>query len=81
MEGIGCRCADEVSAHVLQKLMRHSNISVTMDYYANVDEAVKAEVPGRRRNSSRNTPPVPAEEGERRDDATRVPGTDFGGGE
>src|SRR5262245_59946140 len=51
----GCRYAGKVPAQVLQKLMRHSNIRVTMDYYANVDEAAMAAVLGDRgRNSSRN---------------------------
>jgi integrase len=38
--GFGCKYAAKVSAQVLQKLMRHSNISITMAYYANVDDAV-----------------------------------------
>jgi integrase len=56
-QGFGCRYAAHVPAQVLQKLMRHSSIRVTMDYYANVDEAVEEAV---RRNSSRNSrPPGP----------------------
>jgi integrase len=39
-KGFGCRYAGKVPAQVLQKLMRHANISLTMTYYANVDEAV-----------------------------------------
>jgi integrase len=54
-KGFGCRYAGKVPAQVLQKLMRHHNISLTMNYYANVDEAVDAAVLGDKRNSSRNT--------------------------
>jgi integrase len=39
--GFGCRYAGKVSAHVLQRLMRHASIKTTMDYYANVDAAVE----------------------------------------
>jgi integrase len=46
--GFGCRYAAKVSAHVLQKLMRHSDIKVTMDYYANIDQAVEEAVLGPR---------------------------------
>jgi integrase len=35
-KGFGCRYAGKVPAQVLQKLMRHSNIKITMAYYANV---------------------------------------------
>jgi integrase len=78
-KGFGCRYAGEVSAQVPQKLMRHSNISVTMDFYANVDEAVEAAVLRKRTqcNTSRNTPAIPAEEGERRDDASSIRGKTF----
>jgi integrase len=51
--GFGCRYAGKVSAHVLQRLMRHSNIAITMTYYANVDDAVMDAVLGSR-NSPRN---------------------------
>jgi integrase len=44
--GFGCRYAGKVPAQVLQRLMRHANIKTTMDYYANVDEAVEAAVLG-----------------------------------
>jgi integrase len=54
-KGFGCRYAGKVSAHVLQRLMRHAKITTTMDYYANVDEAVEEAVLGRRRNSLRNS--------------------------
>jgi integrase len=56
--GFGCRYAAKVPAQVLQKLMRHSRIKTTMDYYANVDEAAMDAVLGSRRNTSRNTDPV-----------------------
>jgi integrase len=39
-KGFGCRYAGQVPAQVLQKLMRHSNINLTMGYYANVDQAM-----------------------------------------
>jgi integrase len=52
--GFGCRYAGKVPAQVLQKLMRHSNIAVTMDYYANVDSAVEEAVLGPQRNRLRN---------------------------
>jgi integrase len=54
-KGFGCRYAGKVPAQVLQKLMRHSNIAITMDYYANVDAAVEEAVLGAKRNSSRNS--------------------------
>jgi integrase len=54
-KGFGSRYAGKVSAQVLQKLMRHSNISVTMDYYANIDQAVEEAVLGGSRNTIRNT--------------------------
>jgi integrase len=50
--GFGCRYAGRVPAQVLQKLMRHNDIKVTMTYYANVDDAVEAAVLGPQRNSS-----------------------------
>jgi hypothetical protein len=56
--GFGCRYAARVPAQVLQRLMRHSNISVTMDYYANVDDAAMEAVLGAKRNNSRNTRPI-----------------------
>jgi integrase len=37
--GFGCYWAARVPAQVLQKLMRHHNITLTMTYYANVDDA------------------------------------------
>jgi integrase len=56
-QGFGCRYAGQVSAQVLQRLMRHSNIRVTMDYYANVDAAVEDAVRVQR-NNRRNTRPA-----------------------
>jgi integrase len=54
-KGFGSRYAGKVPAQVLQKLMRHSNITITMDYYANVDQAVEEAVLGPQRNTSRNS--------------------------
>jgi integrase len=76
-KGFGCRYAGEVSAQVLQRLMRHSNISVTMDYYANIDEAVENAVRNRRRNSSRNSQGVAGREEPRGVDANPSPETGF----
>jgi hypothetical protein len=56
--GFGCYWAARVPAQVLQKLMRHSNIRITMDYYANVDEAATAAVLNRQRNILRNSQAV-----------------------
>jgi hypothetical protein len=63
----GCRYAGKVPAQVLQRLMRHASIKTTMDFYANVDDAVMQAVLGAGRNSSRNTP---------ESSAARVGGTD-----
>src|SRR5262249_3793143 len=52
-KGFGCRYAARVPAQVLQKLMRHSSIRVTMDYYANVDDVVEESVLGPTRNGPR----------------------------
>jgi integrase len=54
-KGFGCRYAGRVPAQALQRLMRHSSIRVTMDYYANVDAAVEEAVLGRKGNGLRNT--------------------------
>lgn len=53
-KGFGCRYAGRVPAQVLQKPMRHASIKTTMDFYANVDEAVEAAVLGAQRNGLRN---------------------------
>jgi integrase len=70
-KGFGCYYAARVSAHVLQKLMRHADIKVTLDYYANFDQTVEDAVKGREpggdpiRNSSRNSDgPEPTEAGD-----------------
>jgi integrase len=68
-QGFGCRYAGSVPAQVLQKLMRHSTIKITMDYYANVDAAVEEAVRTARRNTSRNSQPVAAPESPDPDDA------------
>jgi integrase len=54
-KGFGCHYAGKVPAQVLQKLMRHASIRTTMEYYANVDDAVMEAVLGDRRNSLRNS--------------------------
>jgi integrase len=59
--GFGCHYAGKVPAQVLQKLMRHSNIAVMMDYYANVDDAAMQAVLGAKRNTSRNSQPSATE--------------------
>jgi integrase len=56
-QGFGCRYAAQVSAHVLQRLMRHSSIQVTMDYYANVDAAVEEAVRKQQHNTAHNSRP------------------------
>lgn len=43
-KGFGSRLADRVQPQVLQRAMRHSDVKTTMDFYANVDEAVKAAI-------------------------------------
>jgi integrase len=68
--GFGCRYAGKVSAQVLQKLMRHANIKTTMDFYANVDEAVEEAVLGPKRNRKRNTQAGPAAGQSRESDVT-----------
>jgi integrase len=63
--GFGCYYAARVPAQVLQKLMRHSDISITMGYYANVDDAVTEAVRSRRGpqpNTAPNTTPAPGEQ-------------------
>jgi integrase len=64
--GFGCRYAGKVPAQVLQRLMRHSNIKITMDYYANVDQAVEEAILGQangcKPNSSPNSRPETASE-------------------
>jgi hypothetical protein len=74
--GFGCYYAARVPAQVLQKLMRHSNISVTMDYYANVDSAVEDAVrsrhAGEQPNALPNTAPSAVGCGSFGDDAKPV---------
>ncbi|HVS36337.1 MAG TPA: site-specific integrase [Gemmataceae bacterium] len=71
--GFGCYYAARVSAHALQKLMRHANIKTTMDYYANIDDAVQDAV--RQRNSSRNSRPRIDAAGGRAADVTPLQGS------
>jgi integrase len=66
--GFGCRYAAKVPAQVLQKLMRHASIRVTMDYYANVDDAAMEAVLGPKRNRIRNRQGEPSEAGGRAED-------------
>jgi integrase len=43
-KGFGCRVARQLGkggAAMLHELMRHSSMQVTMDYYANVDDALQ----------------------------------------
>jgi integrase len=57
--GFGCYWAARVPAQILQKLMRHASISLTMAYYANVDDAAMQAVLGRKpdiRSAIRDTP-------------------------
>jgi integrase len=68
--GFGCYWASRVPAQVLQKLMRHSNIRITMDYYANVDDAAMQAVLGRKRNTLRNSE-AEAVENQEAEDATK----------
>jgi integrase len=76
-KGFGCRYAGKVPAQVLQKLMRHRNIKTTMDYYANVDEAVEAAVLGDQRNRSRNSEAAEAPHDQDTADANPKSGTTF----
>jgi integrase len=54
-KGFGCRYAGRVPAQVLQRLMRHSDIKITLGYYANVDEAVMEAVLGGNGHSCGNS--------------------------
>ena len=45
-KGFGCRYAGRVSAHVLQRLMRHADIKTTLAYYVSFDAAVEEAVFG-----------------------------------
>jgi integrase len=69
--GFGCYWASRVPAQVLQKLMRHSNIRITMDYYANVDDAAMEAVLNRQRNTSRNSEAINRPEQEVADAASQ----------
>src|SRR5262249_26872222 len=43
-KGFGCRVAKQLgkgNAPILHELMRHSSMQITMDYYANVDDALQ----------------------------------------
>jgi integrase len=73
-KGFGSALAAQTSAHVLQRLMRHASIQTTLDYYANVDEAVEQAILGRRCNTLRNSQAPAAGEPAGRDGATPEPG-------
>jgi integrase len=45
--GFGCYWAARVPAQILQKLMRHHNIALTMNFYANIDDAATQAILGR----------------------------------
>ena len=51
--------------------MRHANIKTTLDFYANIDEAVEEAVLGARRNATRNKPSQDGAESTFSNDATR----------
>jgi integrase len=53
--GFGCRHAGKVPAQVLQRLMRHAKIDTTMNFYANVDDAVEEAILGPKCNKGRNS--------------------------
>ena len=74
-KGFGCRYAGRVPAQVLQKPMRHASLKTTMDYYANVDDAVVAAVKGPQRNASRNTDGRTGADALRENDANDYPYT------
>jgi hypothetical protein len=69
--------AGKVPAQVLQKLMRHSNIKVTMTYYANVDDAVEDAVLGKSRVTLRVNPAPQPDEAMTTDDAAADAGQTF----
>jgi integrase len=77
--GFGCRYAGKVPAQVLQRLMRHSKIETTMDYYANVDAAVEEAVLGPQRNSMRNSEGTPMPHPEAEDATTSRQDKDLSG--
>jgi integrase len=69
-KGFGCRYAGKVPAQVLQRLMRHANIQITMDYYANIDAAVEEAILGPQRHSLRNSEPETVRKADSGYDAT-----------
>ena len=75
--GFGCRYAGKVPAQVLQKLMRHRNIKITMTYYANVDDAVMDAVLGPGRSAGRNNGPKADPKSYRIQDATTLQEADL----
>jgi len=71
-KGFGSRYAGKVPAQVLQKLMRHANISTTMDFYCSIDHAVEEAV-WEQRNDSCNKPASKTEDGSEGVDASANP--------
>jgi integrase len=78
-KGFGCRYAAKVPAQVLQRLMRHSNVSITMAYYANVDDAVMNAVLGGERNDLRNNTAPEAKDQSASGDVSPYPDEATGG--
>jgi integrase len=76
-KAFGSRYAGKVPAQVLQKLMRHANITTTMDFYANIDQAVEDAVFGGDCNTDRNTPLNRREDTGDGVDASQEPGQGF----
>jgi integrase len=72
-KGFGCRHAAKVPAQVLQRLMRHSDIKVTMNFYANVDDAVREAILGSSRTGSRANPSPATPPEETPNDVTSYP--------
>jgi hypothetical protein len=52
-KGFDCRYAGKAPAQVLQKLIRHASISLTMTYDANIDQAAMDALLGSSRVTSR----------------------------
>jgi integrase len=52
--GFGCYWASRVPAQVLQQLMRHANIQVTMQFYANVNDAAMEAIRGRQHSEQKS---------------------------
>ncbi len=75
--GFGCRHAGKVPAQVLQKLMRHADIKITMTYYANIDDAVEEAILGPKCNRKCNIRPAADPTADRPGDATTYQDSGF----